>query len=105
MFNFKELLQQAQGMQQRIAALQEELAEKTVMGSAGGDMVKVEANGAQEILSVKIEADILTSGDKELLEDLVTAAVNDALRKSRDLMTEEVSKLTGGLPIPGLTGP
>lgn len=104
MLNIKELLQQAQGMQQRIAALQEELAEKTVTGSAGGDMVKVEANGAQEILSITIEDEIVTSGDKELLEELVVSAVNDALRKSRDLVTQEVGKLTGGLPFPGLPG-
>jgi len=104
MFNLKDILQQAQGMQQRIAAIQEELAEKTVVGSAGGDMVKVEANGAQEILSVKIEDDLLSSGDKELLEELIAAAANDALRKARDLVTQEIGKLTGGLPIPGLGG-
>lgn len=104
MFNLKDILQQAQGMQQRITAIQEELAEKTVVGSAGGDMVKVEANGAQEILSVKIEDDLLSSGDKELVEELVAAAVNDALRKARDLVTQEIGKLTGGLPIPGLGG-
>lgn len=104
MFNLKDILQQAQGMQQRIAAIQEELAEKIVVGSAGGDMVKVEANGAQEILSVKIEDDLLSSGDKELLEELVAAAANDALYKARDLVTQEIGKLTGGLPIPGLGG-
>jgi len=104
MFNLKDILQQAQGMQQRIAAIQEELAEKTVVGSAGGDMVKVEANGAQEILSVKIEDDLLSSGDKELVEELVASAVNDALHKARDLVTQEIGKLTGGLPIPGLGG-
>lgn len=104
MFNFKDLMQQAQGMQQRITAIQEELADKRVTGSAGGDMVRVEVNGAQEVLSIKIEESVLGSGDPELLEDLVVAAVNDALNKSRELMTEEMSKLTGGLRIPGLTG-
>jgi DNA-binding YbaB/EbfC family protein len=103
-FNFKDLMQQAQGMQQRITAMQEELAGKTVTGSAGGDMVRVEVSGAQEVLSIKIEESVLSSGDAELLEDLVVAAVNDALNKSRELMTEEMSKLTGGLRIPGLTG-
>jgi DNA-binding YbaB/EbfC family protein len=102
MLNLKDILQQAQGMQQRIAAIQEELAEKTVVGSAGGDMVKVEANGAQEILSVKMEDNLLSSGDKEVVEELIAAAVNDALRKARDLAAQEIGKLTGGLPIPGL---
>ncbi len=104
MFNIKELMQQAQGMQQRIAEMQEELAGKSVWGSAGGDMVRVEANGAQEILSVKIEESVLTSGDAELLEDLIVAAANDALTKSRELMAQEMAKLSGGIRIPGLTG-
>jgi len=96
-------MQQAQGMQQRIADMQEELAAKTVQGSAGGDMVKVEATGAQEILSIKIEESVLSSGDTELLEDLIVAAVNDALTKSRELMSQEMAKLSGGIRIPGLT--
>ena len=102
MFNFKDLMQQAQGLQAKITALQDELAEKTVTGSAGGDMVTVEASGTQEIISIKIEEQVLSSGDNELLEDLIVAAVNDALRKSRDLAAQEMSKLTGGIKIPGL---
>ena len=102
MLGIKDLIQQAQGLQSKIAALQEELADKTVVGSSGGDMVRVEANGAQEILSIKIERDLLSPDDPELLEDLIVAAVNNALAKSRELMTEEVKKLTGGFPIPGL---
>lgn len=97
-------MQHAQGMQQKIAAMQEELAEKTVVGTAGGDMVIVEASGAQEVLSIKIEEALLGSDDKEVLEDLIVSAVNDALNKSRELMTQEMTKLTGGLRIPGLTG-
>lgn len=103
MFNFKELMQQAQGLQAKITALQEELAEKTVIGSAGGDMVKVEASGTQEIISIQIEEQVLSSGDAELLEDLIVAAVNEALKKSKELAAQEMSKLTGGLRIPGLT--
>jgi DNA-binding YbaB/EbfC family protein len=102
-FDFKNLLSQAQGLQERIKALQTELAEKTVTGSAGGDMVTVEFTGAQEMISIKIEKEILSSEDPELLEDLIVAAVNDALKRSRDMMTEEMAKLTGGLRIPGLT--
>ncbi len=104
MFNIKDLMQQAQGMQQRIAEMRDELASRTVQGSAGGDMVRVEANGAQEILSIKIEESVLTSGDAELVEDLIVAAVNDALTKSKDLMGQEMAKLTGGIRIPGLMG-
>ena len=102
-FGFKDLIQQAQGLQSKIAALQEELADKVVVGSSGGDMVKVEANGAQEILSITIEKELLDPADPEMLQDLILAAVNDALKKSRELMAQEMSKLTGGLPIPGLT--
>jgi len=101
-FNFKDVMQQAQGLQAKIASVQEELAEKTVIGSAGGDMVRVEATGTQEIVSVKIEKELITADDSELLESLIVAAVNDALTKSRELMTQEISKLTGGLRIPGL---
>ena len=103
MFGLKDLIQQAQGLQSKIAALQEELAEKVVTGSSGGDMVKVEANGASEILSITIEKELLDPEDPEMLQDLIVAAVNDALKKSRELMAQEMSKLTGGLPIPGLT--
>ncbi len=103
MFGLKDLIQQAQGLQSKIAALQEELADKVVTGSSGGDMVKVEANGAQEILSITIEKELLDPADPEMLQDLIVAAMNDALKKSRELMAQEMSKLTGGLPIPGLT--
>lgn len=103
MFGIKELMEQAQGLQAKVTAMQEQLAEKVVVGSSGGDMVKVEANGAQEILSIKIDREVVSAEDHEMMEDLVVAAVNDALRKSRELMTQEMSKLTGGLRIPGLT--
>ena len=102
MFNIKDIMAQAQGLQSKMEALKEELATKTVVGSAGGDMVVVEANGAQEIVSLRIEEDLWSGSDREMIEDLVTAAVNDALRKSKDLVTEEMSKLTGGLRLPGL---
>jgi DNA-binding YbaB/EbfC family protein len=101
--NIKDLMQQAQGLQAKVTALQEELADKIVTGSAGGGMVKVAATGGQEIVSIQIEKELLTSDDQELMQDLIVAAVNDALKKSKELMTEEMSKLTGGLRIPGLT--
>jgi nucleoid-associated protein EbfC len=100
--NIKDLMQQAQGLQAKVTALQEELADKIVTGSAGGGMVKVEATGNQEIISIQVEKELLTSDDQELMQDLIVAAVNDALKKSKELMTEEMSKLTGGLRLPGL---
>lgn len=103
MFGFKDLMEQAQGLQGKIKALQEELAGKIVTGSSGGDMVKVEFTGSQEMVSIKIENELLTSDDRELLEDLIVAAVNDGLKRSRDLVQEEMTKITGGLRIPGLT--
>ena len=103
MLGIKELMQQAQNLQSKVTEIQEQLADKIVTGSAGGDMVTVEANGAQEIISINIEESLMASGDTEMLQDLVAAAVNEALRRSRELATEEMSKLTGGLRIPGLT--
>lgn len=79
------------------------MAERSVIGSSGGDMVKVEANGIQEILSVSIESELIVSEDREVLEDLIVAAVNDALQKSREMAAEEIAKISGGLRIPGLT--
>jgi len=102
-FGFKDLMEQAQGLQAKVAALQEQLADVTVVGSAGGDMVKVEATGTQEIVSIKIEQELLNSGDTELMEELIAAAVNDALKKSKELLTQEISKITGGMRIPGMT--
>ncbi len=102
MFGFKDLLQQLRtpGQDGYSAG---GTGGSTVMGSSGGDMVKVEANGAQEIVSIQIEKELLASDDPELLQDLIVAAVNDALRKSKDLVAQEMAKLTGGIKIPGLT--
>jgi nucleoid-associated protein EbfC len=102
-FNFKDMMQQVQGLQSKVAQVQERLAEQTVLGSAGGDMVRVEVTGTQEVVSVKIEKELTSSDDVEMLESLIAAAVNDALTKSRELMTQEMAKVTGGLRIPGLT--
>jgi nucleoid-associated protein EbfC len=96
------LLKQAQEMQTRMAKIQEELGQKTVEGSAGGGMVQVTVNGQFNLVAVKIEPSVINSSEKEMLEDLVLAAVNDGMRKARDLVSTEMSKLTGGLKIPGL---
>ncbi len=96
------LLKQAQEMQARMAKIQEELAQKTVEGSAGGGMVQVTVNGQMNFSRVKIDPAVINAEEKEMLEDLIIAAVNDGLRKARDLASTEMSKITGGLKIPGL---
>ena len=94
------IMKQAQQMQERVKKLQEEAGGKTVEVSSGGGMVTVVANGRQEILSIKIDSSVVDPNDIEMLQDLVTAAVNEALRKSHDLMKEEMSKLTSGMGLP-----
>jgi|SRR5262245_5810952 len=96
------LLKQAQEMQARMAKIQEELGQKTVQGSAGGGMVQVTVNGQFNLTEVRIEASVINADEKEMLQDLILAAVNDGMRKARDLVSTEMSKLTGGLKIPGL---
>lgn len=96
------MMKQAQQLQAKMMKMQEELAEKTVEASAGGGMVKVVANGKQQIVSIQIEKEVIDPEDVELLQDLVLAAVNDALSKSQQMVSSEMSKLTGGLSIPGL---
>jgi DNA-binding YbaB/EbfC family protein len=83
-------------------AMQEEVAKRKVEATAGGGMVTVEANGKQEIVSIKIDPEVVSRDDVQMLEDLVLAACNEALRKSRELVQQELGKLTGGLKIPGL---
>jgi DNA-binding YbaB/EbfC family protein len=97
------MMKQAQKLQSRIAKMQEELANKTVETTSGGGMVKVSANGRQQIISIKIEKEVVDPEDVEMLEDLVMAAVNDALAKSQEMVASEMGKITGGLNIPGLT--
>jgi hypothetical protein len=96
------LLRQAQKIQEKIARLQEELENKTVEASSGGGMVTAVANGKGDIISVKIEKEVISSDDAEMLEDLVTAAVNEAIKRSREMVQEEMAKITGGMNIPGL---
>jgi len=82
--------------------MQEELAQKTVETSAGGGMVTVVANGKQQIMSITIEKEVVDPEDVDMLQDLILAAVNDALTKSQEMVQQEMGKLTGGLNIPGL---
>ena len=97
------IMQQAQQMQQKMAGIQDELKKKTVTGTAGGGMVTVTANGSNEILTVNIEPNIITADEQEMLQDLITAATNDALRKVKAMGKEEMTKLTGGMNIPGIS--
>ena len=96
------MMKQAQKLQSKMLKLQEEMAEKTVEASSGGGMVKVVANGRQQLLSIQIEKEVADPDDLEMLQDLILAAVNDALLKSQEMVTGEMSKLTGGMNIPGL---
>lgn len=96
------MLRQAQQIQQRMAKLQEELAGRTVESSVGGGMVKVVANGRQEVVSITIDPEVVAPDDVEMLQDLILSAVNDALKKSQEMASAEMAKLTGGLKIPGL---
>jgi len=96
------LLKKAQQLQEKMAKLQEELSEKTVETSAGGGMVTVIATGKQDIASIKIDPEVVNQEDIEMLEDLVLAAVNDALFQAKQMVSEEMTKLTGGVTIPGL---
>jgi DNA-binding YbaB/EbfC family protein len=97
------MMKQAQQLQSKMLKLQEELAGKTVESSSGGGMVKVVANGRQQIVSIQIENEVVDPDDVEMLQDLIVAAVNDALTKSQEMVSTEMGKLTGGLNIPGLT--
>jgi hypothetical protein len=97
------IMKQAQKIQAQMARMQEELAARTVEASAGGGMITVVASGKQEIVSIKIEPEVIDANDREMLQDLVVAAVNEALRKSQEMASEEMKKITGGLNIPGLS--
>jgi DNA-binding YbaB/EbfC family protein len=104
MGNMNEMMKQAQKMQEKFLKLQEELKDRTVEASSGGGAVTVTANGAKQVLSVKIEKDLISSGDTEMLQDLVTAAVNEALNKAQEMADAETKKITGGLGLnmPGM---
>jgi DNA-binding YbaB/EbfC family protein len=98
------LLKQAQQFQTKIAKLQEELEDRTVEASAGGGMVTVVVSGRQEIVSIKIEPEVISSDDQEMLQDLILAAVNDGLSKAKEMVNEEMGKLTRGLNLPNIPG-
>ena len=100
--NMGNMLKQAQQLQSQMKKIQEELEHKTVEASSGGGMVTVKVNGRQEILSVIIDPEIMKQNDIEMLQSLVMAATNEALKQSQTLAQNEIGKLTGGLNLPGL---
>jgi DNA-binding YbaB/EbfC family protein len=100
--NMANLMKQAQAMQAQMAKLQEEAATKTVTGPAGGGMVTVTANGGMDIVSIIINPEAAKGGDVDMLQDLVLAATNDALKKARQMVADQMKSVTGGMNIPGL---
>ncbi len=102
MKGFGNMMKQLRKVQEKMNRIQEELATKTVEGSAGGSMVTAVVNGKQELISLTIEKEVVDPEDVEMLQDLIVAAVNQAITKSQEMMNAEMSKVTGGLNIPGL---
>jgi DNA-binding YbaB/EbfC family protein len=97
--NIQQMMKQAQRMQEQ---MQKQMAETTVEGSAGGGMVNISMNGMKQLLSVKIEPDAVSSGDVEMLQDLILAAFNEAARKVDEQLSSQLGGMTGGMKIPGL---
>lgn len=101
MQNFNTIMKQAKKMQERMAQMQKELETKTVEAQAGGGMVSVVVNGKFEVISLKIEKEVVNPEDIEMLQDLVAAAINEGVRKAQEMAASEMGKITGGLSIPG----
>jgi DNA-binding YbaB/EbfC family protein len=96
------LARMAQQMQAGIERVQAELATATVEGTAGGGAVRVVVTGKQEVVSVTIDPEVATGGDVDILQDLIVAAMNDALREARELAEQKLGAVTGGMRLPGL---
>lgn len=102
--DINQVMQQAQQFQKRMSDLQDEMAARQLTSTVGGGMVTVTVNGRNELLMIRIEPAIINPDDPNMLQDLIVAGVNDAMRKAREAMQSELQKLTGGLNIPGLSG-
>ena len=96
------LMKQAQDMQKKAASAQEALKEMIVEASAGGGLINIKISGAQEIVDIKIDPDVIDPDDKSMLEELLIAAINEAVTKSKKMADEEMSKVTGGMNLPGM---
>lgn len=101
--NFGNIMKQAKKIQEKIASMQTELESRTVEATAGGGMVTVVVNGKFEVLSMKIDKEVVNPEDLDMLQDLIMAAVNEGIRKAQEMASTEMSKITGGFNIPGLT--
>lgn len=101
--NFGNIVKQAKKIQEKMAQLQQDLESRTVEASSGGGMVSVVVNGKYELVSLKIEKEVINPEDPDMLNDLIMAAVNEGIRKAQDMTSAEMAKITGGLNIPGLT--
>ncbi|MDA8084365.1 MAG: YbaB/EbfC family nucleoid-associated protein [Nitrospiraceae bacterium] len=99
-----DLMRQAQKLQEDMQKTQEEAKKKTAEATAGGGMITVVASGAGELVSIKIEKDVVNPDDVEMLQDLILAAANEAIRRAQEIVNDEMSKLTGGLQLPGMGG-
>ena len=102
MKNLAGMMKQAQKLQAKMVEMQAELGNRTVSAQAGGGMVEAVVNGRQELVSLRIDPEVAVADDVEMLQDLILAAINEALNRSREMMAAEMSKLTGGMQIPGL---
>jgi hypothetical protein len=100
--NMNQMMKQAKKLQEEMAKKQAELLEQVIEGSAGGGAVTAKVNGKQQILEVNIKPEVVDPDDVEMLQDLIMTAINDAIKQSQDLVATEMSKITGGLNIPGL---
>ncbi len=100
--NMGKLMKQAQQLQAKMAKVQNELSEKTIEASSGGGMVSAVANGKQEIISIRIDPEVIDPNDVEMLQDLILAAVNEALKQAKNMIDNEMGKLTQGMNIPGM---
>jgi nucleoid-associated protein EbfC len=100
--NLGNIMKQAKKMQERIGQLQQELETRTIEAQAGGGMVRAVVNGKFEIVSLKIEKEVVNPDDVEMLQDLITSVVNEGIRKAQEMASEEMAKITGGLNIPGM---
>ena len=97
-----DIMKQAQQLQERLGQIQEQAAARTVEATAGGGMVTAVVTGRLEVISLRIDPEVLMSGDVEMVQDLVIAAVNQGIRAAQEMMAEEMKKVTGGLKIPGM---
>jgi nucleoid-associated protein EbfC len=100
--NLTGMMKQAQKLQAKMVEIQAEVGNRTVSAQAGGGMVEAVVNGRQELVSLRIDPEVVVAEDVEMLQDLILAALNEALNRSREMMAAEMSKLTGGMQIPGL---